>query len=148
LSRPYFHETYIRTGRISVDRSNPRKPKVDTSELLRIFGKLKPIDNSIEDNIKNDTPYIDETIPLKLELERLRSENDGLKRLSDERLIRLNEKDSLLADKTQEIQHYRERISGLETRYDRLLEYKQPVQVKKEDRNTSFWEKVKAVFTG
>jgi peptidoglycan hydrolase CwlO-like protein len=40
LSRSHFYKTYINTGRISVGRNFLGKPQVDTSELLRVFGKI------------------------------------------------------------------------------------------------------------
>jgi DNA repair exonuclease SbcCD ATPase subunit len=147
LSRPYFHEAYIRTGKISVDRSDPKKPKVDTSDLIRIFGKIKPLqDDSHVEDTQDDTKHTGEDITLKLELERLKAENEGLKRLSDERLARLHEKDGLLTEKNQEISHYRERIHGLEARYDRLLEDKRPVKEEAAPMPTGFWKRVKSVF--
>jgi hypothetical protein len=145
LSRPYFHEAYLRTGRISVDRSDPKKPKIDTSELLRIFGKLKAIqDNTQQEDTTEHPLQTEEELELKLKLERLRAENEGLRSLSEERLIRLQEKDGLLADTKQEILHYRERIYGLEARYDRLIEGKRTMQ---EEVSTSFWKRLKAVFS-
>jgi len=144
LSRPYFHEAYVRTGKISVNREDSKKPKIDTSELIRVFGELKPVQEDIlQDDRLHDTEQTQTDISLKLELERLKAENEGLKKLSDERLTRLSEKDSLLSEKNMEISHYRERIQGLEARYDRLLEGKEnvsiPVQV-------GFWQRLKSVF--
>lgn len=40
LSRSHFYKTYINTGRISVGRDFLGKPQIDTSELLRVFGKI------------------------------------------------------------------------------------------------------------
>ena len=40
LSRSHFYKTYIHTGRISVGRDFLGKPQIDTSELLRVFGKI------------------------------------------------------------------------------------------------------------
>jgi hypothetical protein len=145
LSRPYFHEAYLRTGKISVDRSDPKKPKIDTSELLRIFGKLKVLqNNSQQEDTTEHTLQLEYELEIRLELERLRTENDGLRRLSEERLTHLHEKDSLLADTKQEISYYRERIHGLEVRYDRLIENKKPVQ---EEAKTVFWKRIKALFS-
>jgi hypothetical protein len=148
LSRPYFHEAYIRTGKISVDRTDPKKPKIDISELMRVFGQLKKIQpNNQNTHAEQDTIQSTQEINIKLELERLKGQNDGLKKLADERLVRLNEKDSLIADTKQEILHYRERINGLEARYDRLLEDKRPQT--KEDTSSvpGFWQQLKNIFS-
>lgn len=41
LSRSHFHMTYVKPGKITVERDDQGKPWVDTSELLRVFGKLQ-----------------------------------------------------------------------------------------------------------
>jgi hypothetical protein len=40
ISRTHLYKRYIEPGKISIDRSDPKAPMVDTSELLRIFGTL------------------------------------------------------------------------------------------------------------
>ena len=41
ISRSYFHRKYIKTGLISVSADADGKKKVDTSEILRVFGTLE-----------------------------------------------------------------------------------------------------------
>lgn len=104
ISRSKFYENYINTGKISVDKSNPKKPMVDTSELLRVFGELHASDSSENNNRDTreqhkKTPWDTEndTIQAKLfEMERrllmmegenklLASEKQSMERLLDER---------------------------------------------------------------
>lgn len=41
LSRQYLYKAYIKTGKISVERDENGNPLIDTSELLRVFGRLQ-----------------------------------------------------------------------------------------------------------
>ena len=41
VSRQTLYNSYIKPGKISVNRSDPRRPVIDTAELLRVFGELK-----------------------------------------------------------------------------------------------------------
>lgn len=55
MSRQNLYSSYIATGKLSVERDGEKPPKIDTSELLRVFGSLKgeeapaiePIDQEI-----------------------------------------------------------------------------------------------------
>ncbi len=104
ISRSKLYENYINTGKISVDKSNPKKPMVDTSELLRVFGELHASDSSENNNRDTreqhkKTPWDTEndTTQAKLfEMERrllmmegenklLASEKQSMERLLDER---------------------------------------------------------------
>lgn len=40
-SRSYFYKGYIKTGKVSVTADHLGKPQIDTSEILRVFGKLE-----------------------------------------------------------------------------------------------------------
>lgn len=40
ISRSYFHRKYVKAGLISVSTDSNGKKEIDTSELLRVFGKL------------------------------------------------------------------------------------------------------------
>jgi transposase-like protein len=39
ISRSALYRSYIKTGKISVDRNSQENPTIDTSELLRVFGE-------------------------------------------------------------------------------------------------------------
>ena len=41
ISRTAFYKQYILPGKISVNRADPKKPCVDTSEILRVFGSIQ-----------------------------------------------------------------------------------------------------------
>ncbi len=49
LSRTQFYDGYVKKGIVSVDRSIPRRPKIDTAEIIRVFGTLHA-DNEKPDN--------------------------------------------------------------------------------------------------
>lgn len=133
ISRQHFYDAYINTGKITVNRSLPKRPVIDTSEILRVFGRLSE-DRQQEDNKKMSTVFkTDEAT--NTEIERLRAENFGLRSLVEEKNTRILEKDL-------EIERQRERISSLEIRYDRLLEDKEP----KIKTNSSYWQKIKYLF--
>jgi hypothetical protein len=122
--RSYFHKTYVVTGKLSVDRSIPKKPRIDTSELIRLFGDLRI-------NHTQVTPQVlcDDTALTHPEIERLKTENEGLKALCEERKSRIEEQ--------------LERLKILESRCDRLLENKEP-----QKKSDSFWIKFKSLFEG
>ena len=42
MSRTQLYRGYINKGKVSVNKDDPKNPKVDTSELLRVFPKLEP----------------------------------------------------------------------------------------------------------
>jgi len=42
LSRSQLYAGYIKTGKITVDRSDAKKPKIDTAEIIRVFGTMQP----------------------------------------------------------------------------------------------------------
>ena len=115
LSRSYFHTNYINTGRISVDRSEPRNPKIDTSEILRVFGKLT----------KQETPELKNELPptpqknteLLIENERLKAELDGLKAL-------IEVKNEQIQREVQSTEEARQRAVNAENQYKALLEDK------------------------
>lgn len=134
ISRQHFYDAYINTGKITVNRSIPKRPVIDTSEILRVFGRLSE-DRQQEDNKKMPIVFkIDEAT--NTEIERLRAENFGLRSLVEEKNTRILEKDL-------EIERQRERISSLEIRYDRLLEGKES----KIKTNSSYWQKIKSIFS-
>lgn len=58
VSRTNFYKNYIDNGKISVSRDERNRPKVDTSELLRVFGKIQgmtpknTLKNTQDDRVK------------------------------------------------------------------------------------------------
>lgn len=137
VSRQHFYDAYLKTGKISVDRSDEKRPVIDTSEILRVFGKLHE-DNPPSDTEKDrkDTLENLEMQTLRFEIEKMRLEMGGLKSL-------VQEKDTRIQEKDRELERYRERINGLEVRYDRLLETAQA-----KSQPTGLWGKIRAAFSG
>lgn len=135
LSRPHFQTNYVRNGKVAVNRSDPRKPKIDTAEIIRVFGRLHQnnTDSDSENNPNNDDENRQNEELLR-KIEKLEAEKAGLEQLAGERKERLEEKNALLTEKSKEIEYQRERIHNLETRYDRLIESKT-----KEKRWWQFW---------
>jgi hypothetical protein len=88
ISRQHLYKKYIKTGLISVERHYD-VPKIQVSELLRVFGELQPttavdkveIDNSLQKlTVKNVNDYNE----LQLKLAKLQTENEQLReRISD-----------------------------------------------------------------
>ena len=48
ISRTNFYKSYVKTGKITVERADDGKPTVDTSEILRVFGRLQDDSNDSE----------------------------------------------------------------------------------------------------
>lgn len=49
ISRQWLYDEYMDKGTISVNRTNPKRPKIDTAELMRVFGSLQD-DSANDDN--------------------------------------------------------------------------------------------------
>jgi len=94
LSRQHFYDAYIKPGKITVDRSSPKRPKIDTAEILRVFGKLQS-DNKKSDNVLQDmTPKISTSYSNELSqtvnelterIQTLEKDNIRLQTIADER---------------------------------------------------------------
>ena len=41
LGRQQLYRGYISTGKISVERDHQNRPRIDTTEILRVFGEMK-----------------------------------------------------------------------------------------------------------
>lgn len=73
LSRSYFQKKYVKTGLISSETGEDGHKKIDTSEILRVFGKLKDIPEHNDNTVlseQQDTPHVEQQIRLaELEVE-------------------------------------------------------------------------------
>lgn len=111
-SRQHFQTYYVKTGKVSVDRSDKKNPSVDTSELLRVFGKLESdnLENDIKDS-NNDTQDNNDSNGLKLENERLKGLIEGLESMvtSQKQQLSKEEARTMKAEERAERaeQHYR-----------------------------------------
>lgn len=97
--------SYIRSGKLSVDKDHIGKPQIDTSELIRVFGVLQDND---KDN-KRDTEITPDTVTIQSENAALRAENEVLRemlRIREEQLREHQEQESWL----------RQRLDSLEAR--------------------------------
>ncbi len=115
LSRSYFHTNYIKTGIVSVDRTDIKNPKVDTSEILRVFGKINQ--NSSSEQAKEQVETSSENIGVFVENERLKARLEGMQELllvKEEQIRR----EQQLANKAEE------RANAAEQQYRALLEDK------------------------
>ena len=54
-TRANLYKTYIQTGKLSVTHDHQGKPKVDTAEVLRVFGSLQGDNNPIDTGIQSLT---------------------------------------------------------------------------------------------
>lgn len=150
VTRQQLYRGYLDTGKISVDRSDPKKPKIDTSELLRVFGQLQGnaamargqqvtghvtqyVTQSGQVDSHNVTAQV--TAGDTSELERLKAENEHLKAMAEEKERFLK----LLISQTEAQTH---RIETLEGRWDRLLESKSY----REDKKKSLAAKIVRIF--
>jgi len=85
LSRSHFYKTYIHTGRISVGRNFLGKPQIDTSELLRVFGKIGDETDSAHEVEREET-----TIE-SLKIQVLQQEIEHLKARLEDKDERIND---------------------------------------------------------
>ena len=76
-TRANLYKTYIQTGKLSVTHDHQGKPKVDTAEVLRVFGSLQGDSNQIDigsqtltgSSVKGDTRHEMEVKMLLKQLE-------------------------------------------------------------------------------
>ncbi len=96
ISRQHLYRKYIKPGDISVQRDDKSDPVIDTSELLRVFGRL------VGDNLGDDNTLQEATpekamsdngllTELQVKLQVLEAENRALQ-------ARLEDKDKNLQD--------------------------------------------------
>ena len=76
ISRTALYKQYIQPGKISVNRADPKKPVIDTAEILRVFGTIQGDGQAAGDKIPSPTARI---IELERETAALRSEIEGLR---------------------------------------------------------------------
>jgi regulator of replication initiation timing len=98
--------SYIRSGKLSIDKDHLGKPQIDTSELIRVFGALQDND---KDN-KRDIEITQDTVTIQSENAALRAENEVLRemlRIREEQLREHQEQESWL----------RQRLDSLEARF-------------------------------
>ena len=121
--RSYLYKAYINTGKISVHRDENGRPKIDTAEILRVFGELKTTETTSPQKIQQS--HFENT---SNEIQILKEKIEALESISAEKEKRIEEKNSIIAEKNKEIEYQRERVHNLETRYDRLIEDKQKTE--------------------
>lgn len=115
ISRSYFHTNYIKTGKITVDRSEPKNPKIDTSEILRVFGELTEHLTPEPEKVQFLTPQ--KNTELLVENERLKAELEGAKAL-------IEAKNEQIQREIQSTEEARSRALSAENQYKALLEDK------------------------
>lgn len=97
ITRQHLHSHYIKPGLISVSRDERNRPYIDTVELLRVFGQLRPLDT--DDRHDLTPPDTENTAELTAKIEALQEQ---------------------LREAKERERWYQEQISGF-----RLLEYQQ-----------------------
>jgi hypothetical protein len=89
IGRETLYKNYINKGRISTTRDERNRPMVDTSEILRVFGRLHSEgDTQKETPTERQNPTPDSIHPtppeLSAELARLQAENAQLRERLEE----------------------------------------------------------------
>jgi hypothetical protein len=92
ISRDTFYKNYINKGKVSTTRDERNRPMVDTSEILRVFGRLHTVgdtDNPTPTTPHNPTPENTHTTPpappdLSAQLSHLQAENSQLRERLEE----------------------------------------------------------------
>jgi len=75
VSRSHFYKKFIKTGLISVERDKDDKPIIDTAEIMRACGDLKPENSELTKNVQFDTLEIQsKNTALQIEVQLLREQ--------------------------------------------------------------------------
>lgn len=83
IGRETLYKNYINKGKISVSRDEKNRPVIDTSELLRVFGRLQGVEDTPHTTPTNTlsqhtTPHT-EIVDLMTQIAQLKAENSQLK---------------------------------------------------------------------
>jgi hypothetical protein len=92
VSRPHLYRSYIKKGKISVQRGEKGEPLIDTSEIMRVFGSLAG------DHLNDTATQQRATVEHDTQIQVLLSENNLLRSLVHERDKLIEEKDRHLDD--------------------------------------------------
>jgi hypothetical protein len=111
ISRSHFYKEYIDTGKISIDRNNPKKPLIDTSELLRVFPELHDKDMSLQDT-KNTTGHEEKAFKDTKNAAQ-NALNDSTLHEMEKRLLILEGENKLLASEKQSAERERHNLELL-----------------------------------
>lgn len=113
VSRSHFYKKFIKTGLISVERDKDDKPIIDTAEIMRACGDLKPENSELTKNVQFDTVEIrSKNTALQVEIQLLR-----------EQLIAATGRETAAADREK---WYQEQLATA----NRLLEHRPAEQSK------------------
>lgn len=109
ISRQYFHNHYVKQGKISLSTDEKGNPQVDTSEILRVFGKLVGDVNETVNSLQEITPKNDiKNNDFYVEVQLLRQQVEHQKAMIDEkdkRLADYAQMFNLIADKSAKVEH-------------------------------------------
>lgn len=75
ISRSYLYRKYIKDGNISVERDEQGNPIIDTSEILRVFGRIQGDSSQDVDSLQTFAPEKDSKIEvMQTEIQLLREQ--------------------------------------------------------------------------
>lgn len=108
MTRQNLHKNYIKKGILTVDRSNPKKPVIEMSELLRVFPNIK---RDVKSDVKSSRQTTEEidfvVVTLNEKIRSLEAEVAMRERIlheKEERIADLKLTVALLTDKSQQMQ--------------------------------------------
>lgn len=105
IARSNLYETYIKKGILSLSKDEQGKPKIDTAELIRVFGELKPLESL------DKTGQQDNTINTQLDISKVDSQQEVIALLREQ-----------LADAKEREKFYQQQLTEL-THSIKLLEH-------------------------
>lgn len=110
IARSNLYETYIKKGVLSLSKDEQGKPKIDTSELVRVFGELKLL-KSLE-----NTGQQDKIVSTQQDTSEINSQQEVITLLREQ-----------LADAKEREKFYQQQLTEL-AHSIKLLEYKPPIR--------------------
>lgn len=89
IGRDTLYKNYINKGKLSTTRDERNRPMVDTSEILRVFGKLQGVGDTDKESVDTiQKPTIENTPPtppdISSQLAHLQAENAQLRERLEE----------------------------------------------------------------
>lgn len=120
VSRTQFYKSYVNTGKITVSTNERGKKKIDTAELLRVFGKLENTDKTVNEQPEVYAPLHNPNTD---------SEQSEVVKLLREQLAESREREN----------YYQTQIVTLTARLEAPSPNETPAPVKRQSRISKWW---------
>jgi regulator of replication initiation timing len=134
ITRQYLHTKYVKTGRITVEKdAEGKNPQIDTSEIMRVFGKMD-VDKGIVNN--NSDSYHQMTLEKDSINNALQLETQLLR----EQLAAAVNREAAAAEREKWMQGKIDQLADQLSTTTRLLEHRPPAAPPAPPKKQRWWQ--------